>query len=508
MMMKFKNMVLSAAVLGLMQSAVAEEKFTPDWASLNKHTASPEWFADAKLGVYFHWGVYNVPAIGNEWYGRFMNTPDKKGWGEEIYDYHTQTYGRDKKYHDFISEWKGEEFNAKAWVDQFENMGAKFIGTIAEHHDGFSLWESKVNPFNSKAMGPGIDVVKEIGKEVRKRDLKFMTTFHHGFHMFFYPKRENSFLRPVTGPKYLYLDTTEEVPQDEKYAILYGNRTYQQECDIWLGKLNEVIDSCCPDYIWMDFAQGYIREDYRKQFLANYFNKAQELNKEVVVNTKGTFFPTDLAVVNLERATIADIAPEVWVTDFQLGSSWAYNKNKRTAIDPRQAIRILAEVVSKNGVMILAAAPTAEGIFPVEQVAAMNGIGAWLNRYGEAIYKTRPFVEFGHGPTVLKRDPKDEWNAYGYIKVGLDKLNAQDVRYTCKGKTVYAIQLGWPGASQEIALRAFAGKAKELQIKSVSVLGSNEPIAWQRMSDGLMVTSPREKPAEADAALVYKIETL
>ncbi|GAA4237925.1 alpha-L-fucosidase [Postechiella marina] len=483
----------------------AQETFKPEWKSLNKHKVTPEWFADAKLGVYFHWGVYNVPANGNEWYGRFMYEHDrKKNWGKDVYNYHTKTYGRDKHYHDFIPEWKGEKFSAKRWVDMFENMGAKFIGTIAEHHDGFSLWESEVNPWNSKVMGPKIDVVKEMALEVKKRDLKFMTTFHHGFHMMFFPKRENSVLRPVSQHAKAY--KTLEFPEGGKYDILYGNTSYKEECDIWLGKLNEVIDAYCPDYIWMDFAQGYVEEGYRKQFLANYFNKAATLNKEVVVNTKGDFFPTDLAVVNVERATMEDIMPFVWVTDFQLGSSWGYNKDKRTALNPVKAIRILAEVVSKNGVMILAAAPMAEGIIPEEQANAMAGIGRWLKLYGEAIYNTRPFVEFGQGPTELKRNPNDDWNAYGSIKAGLNDLNAQDIRYTKKEKTVYAIQLGWPGAKQDVILKTFAGKAKGMQIKSVSVLGSKERIKWSISKTGLKVTSPKKKPAEGDAAIVYKIK--
>lgn len=482
----------------------AQNRFTPEWESLNKHKASPEWFADAKLGVYFHWGVYNVVANGNEWYGRFMYDKDRrKTWGKDIYDYHTKTYGRDKHYHDFIPEWKGEKFSAKDWVDKFEYMGAKFIGTIAEHHDGFSLWESKVNPWNSKAMGPKIDVVKEMALEVKKRDLKFMTTFHHGFHMMFFPKQENTVLRPVSQHNAVYKNS--EVPQDEKYRALYGNMSYQEECDIWLGKLNEVIDTYCPDYIWMDFAQGYVQETHRKQFLANYFNKANALKKEVVVNTKGDFFPTDLAIINLERATMEDIMPDVWVTDFQLGSSWGYNKDKRYAINPLKAIRILAEVVSKNGVMILAAAPTAEGIIPEEQVAAMEGIGNWLNSYGEAIYNTRPFVEFGQGPTKLVPNPNDDWNAYGAIKAGLQNLNERDVRYTQKNKTVYAIQLGWPGSKNEITLEAFARKAKGFDIKSVKVLGSNERIKWNKSAKGLTVTAPRKMPKYGEAAIVYKI---
>ncbi|MDW7692184.1 alpha-L-fucosidase [Flammeovirgaceae bacterium SG7u.111] len=503
MFFKFKIATLLAAFIFCFVAANAQEEYKAEWESLNTHKAAPEWFADAKLGVYFHWGVYSVPAWGSEWYPRWMYVPDRVGWGSEIYAYHKKTYGDDVHYHDFIPQWKGEKFSAKEWVDMFENMGAKFIGSIAEHHDGFSLWESKANEWNSVAMGPGIDVVKAIGEETKKRDLKYMTTFHHGFNMMFYPKPENSYLRPVT--KYQYVQDSCEVPQDEKYRKLYGNMDYDEANDLWLAKLNEVIDAYCPDYIWMDFGQRFVKESHRQQFLANYFNKAAELNKEVVVNTKGTFFPTDLAVVNVERATMEDITADVWITDFILGSSWCYNQAKRTAIDPHKAIRMLAEVVSKNGVMLLSAGPMADGTIPEEQVKAMEGIGAWMQLYGEAIYSTRPFVAFGEGTTKLVRDPADAWNEYGAIKKGLDKLNAADVRFTQNGKTVYAIQLGWPGESKETMLSTFAGKAKDLKVKSVTVLGSKERVKWKKTAEGLKVTSPKNKPAEADAALVYKI---
>lgn len=490
--------------LFLSLSSFSQESYKADWEDLKRHEAAPEWFIDAKLGVYFHWGVYNVPANGNEWYPRWMYIYDREGWGSDVYDYHTKTYGRDVHYHDFIPQWKGEKFDAKEWVDIFENLGAKFIGSIAEHHDGFSLWESKVNPWNAKALGPGIDVVKAIADETKNRDLKFMTTFHHGFHMMFYPKNENAFLRPVSKSNWVYEKV--EVPQDEQYRLLYGNIDYEEANQLWLDKLNEVIDAHCPDYIWMDFGQRFVDEKYRKQFLANYFNKALELEKEVVVNTKGTYFPTELAVVNVERATMEDITPDVWITDFQLGSSWGYNKNKRTALDPNKAIRMLADVVSKNGVMLLAAAPMAEGIIPEEQVASMKGIGEWLNLYGEAIYNTRPFIAFGEGPTELKRDPEDAWNEYGAIKKGLHDLNSSDIRFTRKGNIVYAIQLGWPGERQETIMTTFAKEAIDIKVKSVKVLGSKERIRWKMEPNGLKVVSPKNKPSVADAALVYKIE--
>ncbi|WP_297086549.1 alpha-L-fucosidase [uncultured Draconibacterium sp.] len=503
-----KKLFLIIALAILAYVGIAQKKYTTDWENLKQHKAVPEWFADAKLGVYFHWGVYSVPATDGEWYPRWMYVPDRDPnlWGGKVYKKHREAYGEDFHYHDFIPMWKAPNFDAKEWVDMFEGMGARFIGSIAEHHDGFSLWESDVNEWNSVEKGPGIDVVKAIGDETKARGLKFMATFHHGFHNMFYPKPDISYLRPVTLNKYNYVYENCEVPQDVKYRTLYCNMDYNEAKDLWLGKLNEVIDEHCPDYIWMDFGQRFISEDYRKQFLANYFNKAQEEGKEVVVNTKGDFFPTELAVVNVERATMEDITPEVWITDFILGSSWCYNKEKRTAIDPKKAIRALAEVVSKNGVMLLSAGPMADGTIPEEQVKAMQGIGAWMKLYGEAIYDTRPFVAFGEGETKLVRDPADAWNEYGAIKKGIWNLNAKDVRFTQKDDVVYAIQLGWPGSQAEITLKTFAEKAKDVKIKKISVLGCKEQIKWKKTGEGLTLTSPKNLPAEADAALVYKIE--
>ncbi len=483
----------------------AQTKYTPDWENLKQHKAAPEWFADAKLGIYFHWGIYSVPAIDSEWYGRWMYVPDRDStmWGGKTYKRHRKEYGEDFHYHDFIPMWEAPNFDAKQWVDLFEGMGAKFIGSIAEHHDGFSLWESQCNEWNSVNMGPGINVVKAIANEARERNLKFMATFHHGFHTMFYPKPENSFTRPVSTYQFVYKDC--KVPQSPKYKKLYGNMDYEEEQDLWLAKLDEVIDEFCPDYIWMDFGQRFIQEKYRKQFLADYFNKAAEVGKEVVVNTKGEFFPTDLAVVNVERATMEDITPEVWITDFILGGGWCYTKNNRVAINPGKAIRMLAEVVSKNGVMLLSAGPMPDGTIPEEQVKAMEGIGRWMKLYGESIYETRPFVAFGEGTTELKRDPADAWNEYGAIKKGLDKLNAADIRYTRKKNIVYAIQLGWDEDGGQRTLVTFAGKAKDLAVESVSVLGCNERIRWKRTVEGLVVNQPKKMPAEADAALVYKI---
>ncbi|MFY0607685.1 MAG: alpha-L-fucosidase [Cyclobacteriaceae bacterium] len=487
-------------------SAQLHSQSVDSWEELKNHTAAPEWFADAKLGVYFHWGIYSVPAWGSEWYPRWRYTPDRVGWGQDIYDYHLSTYGDSTHYHDFIPMWSAPNFDAKLWVDMFENMGAKFIGSIAEHHDGFSLWDSEVNEWNSYDMGPRLDVVSAIGEEVKRRGLKYMTTFHHGFHMMFYPKPENSYLRPVSRLNLVYEQRDLLVPQETKYRKLYGNMDYDESNDLWLAKLDEVIEAHCPDYIWMDFGQRFVKESHRQLFLKHYFEKAKQQGKDVVVNTKGDFFPKELAVVNVERSTMPDIQEEVWITDFILGSSWCYNQSKRTAIDPKQAIRMLAEVVSKNGVMLLSAGPMADGTMPKEQIEAMEAIGAWMKRYGEAIYETRPFKTYGEGPTQIRKRPNDPWNEFGALKGGLDELNSQDIRYTQKGKIIYAIQLGWDVENKFRSLSALAKHGASIKVRSVSVLGSEERISWKQTKKGLTLKQPSIMPLEADAAMVYKIE--
>ena len=480
------------------------EKYTADWKSLSKHQSCPDWFADSKLGIYFHWGIYSVPAWGSEWYPRWMYVPDREGWGEEIYEYHRATYGSDFQYHDFIPKWKGEKFNAAEWVDLFANSGARIIGSIAEHHDGFSLWDSQVNEWNSAQMGPKINVVEAIYKETKKRNLKFMATFHHGFHLMFYPKQENTWRRPVS--KYTFVQDSCEVPQDPKYAKLYGNLEWEEANTLWLGKVNEVIDQYTPDYIWMDFGQRFVGESYRKQFLSHYFNQADQKGLEVVVNRKGDFFPADLSIVNVERATMSDIQPEVWVTDFILGSSWCYNREKRTAIDPAIAIRTLADVVSKNGVMLLSAGPKPDGTIPEEQVETLTTMGKWLKLYGEAIYDTRPHSTYGEGPTLLQNDDSDAFKEYGALKLGFNELNHNDIRYTRKGNTVYAIQLGWNSKDSSVRLSKLITQQSSMKVKEITVLGSKEKVQFEQSQNGLTLMKPKQKPEHAEIATVYKIE--
>jgi len=268
---------------------------------------------------------------------------------------------------------------------------------------------------------------------------------------------------------------------------------------MWLGKLKEVIDQYRPDIMWFDSKMEQIPDKYRTEFLAYYFNKADEWGKEVVVTYKEQCLPREIGVEDFERGRENRITDFVWLTDDTIShGSWCYTNDLKIK-STRYVLHVLIDIVSKNGQLLLNISPKADGTIPRKQREGLLGIGEWLGKYGEAIYGTRPFVVFGEGPTRLKKGGEFAREKLQY--------KPEDIRFTTKGNFVYAIQLGWPGAKHETLLKSFSGERRQesLKIKSVRMLGSDEKIAWSLREDGLAVTSPISAPD--NMAVVYKIET-
>jgi alpha-L-fucosidase len=220
----------------VMENAIAQ-KYTADWQSLEKHKEVPDWMRDAKFGIYCHWGVYAVPAYNNEHYIQHMHN-DKQDYSKlGTYKRHQALYGSLEKfgYHDFIPKFKGENFNADEWADLFVKGGARFAGPVAEHHDGFAMWDSELTPFNAKDMGPKRDVVGELEKAIRGRGLKFFTSLHHELNY------TNVKLKPGWAGA------------DPKYAKLYGSTMDEKEWDqMWMDKCKELVSKYHPDVIYHD----------------------------------------------------------------------------------------------------------------------------------------------------------------------------------------------------------------------------------------------------------------
>jgi alpha-L-fucosidase len=494
--------ILSAIPIILANCSRATESpaFEASWESLKKHAAAPKWFQDAKFGIYFHWGVYSVPAYGSEWYPRWMHFE-----GTDIYEHHLATYGHPSEfgYHDFVPMFTAEKFNADDWAALFRRAGARFAGPVAEHHDGFAMWDSKATPWNAKEMGPKRDITGELAKAIKERDMKFITTFHHAKQL----QRHDSI--PVdsndVGYQFSHYPFFKGMPpssDDGKLKYLYGNIPEDKWLEeIWLAKLKEVIDQYQPDIMWFDYVLDKIPDTFRQEYCAYYLNEAEKWGKEVVIVRKQDDLPVEFTVDDLEKSRKNKIGQDVWMTDETVSKgSWCYTENLEIK-ESKDVLHVLIDIVSKNGVLLLNISPKADGTIPDVQQQVLLDIGDWLDKYGEAIYETRPWYTFGEGPT---KEPE------GHFKYHRDFLkiiySAADVRYTRKGKHIYATILGWPGAGKEVQLTAFASDQlpEPLRVKGVTMLGSEAALEWQHRERGLSIHMPSVSPDEK--AVVLKID--
>ena len=477
--------------------------YTPDWESLKKHNPAPEWFRDAKFGIYFHWGVYSVPAFGSEWYPR--NMYDKKGGprgsrSSREYRHHVEVWGEPTEfgYPDFVPMFKAEKFDASEWAELFVKAGARFAGPVAEHHDGYAMWDSEQTPWNAADTGPKRDITGELAKAIKSRGMKFVTTFHHARNNLWQKKNRSGTLEWTGHYQFVQRDFP-SLLEDPKNAILYGYMPRDKFLQMWKGKLIEVIDKYQPDLMWFDGWLDEIPEQTRMEYLAYYFNKAREWDREVVVTYKGEDLPRDVAMEDYEKGRAAALTDFVWLTDDTISKgSWCYTEDleiKSTA----EVLRTFIDIVSKNGQLLLNISPMADGTIPENQKQVLLEMGQWLSKYGESIYETRPFVEYGEGPARMQRGG-------GFARMR-GAYGPEDIRYTRKGNVVYAILLGWPGENKAVTMTMFGrdGKAQDVKVKSVSMLGSDEKIKWERNDSGLVITTPSRKVD--DLAVVFKFDT-
>jgi alpha-L-fucosidase len=514
---------LFALLLCLLTTAQTQGAiYEADWQSLARHQQAPDWFRDAKFGIYFHWGPYSVPAFGNEHYPRTMyghpsgkkpvkNKKFNPGIGFQTfreYDYHVDHYGEpiDFEYHDLAPLFRAKFFDADEWAELFYQAGARFAGPVAEHHDGFSMWDSDLTPWNAMDTGPGRDIVGEISRAIRARGMKVVTTFHHAkTGMAAAGSTEKDQRRWHYYGRQKYFERVDPGHSDNpELQKLYGSMPWTQFLAMWNDKLEEVIDRYQPDLIWFDSWLDRIPEDNRKAFAAYYLNAAESWGKDVVITYKQQDLPQDLGIVDFEKGRLDTATEFTWLTDDTISAgpwattgSWSYTEE--LVIKPaRELVHTLVDIVSKNGNLLLNISPRADGTIPEEQKNSLLGVGEWLRINGEAIYETRPFSVYGEGPKRMTTS--------GHFVQMSGEYNAENFRFTTRGDTVYAIQMGWPGGGQTVTIESLGRDALgDMDVKRVSVVGSPEEIEWMLTDDGLLVKTPLKAPN--DIAICYRVET-
>jgi alpha-L-fucosidase len=458
--------------------------YRPDWGSLMKYE-QPQWYKDAKFGIFIHWGVYSVPSAENEWYPRNMYRPDEGAY--KNFREHFAKGDESKGYKDLIPLFRAEHFDAAAWAKVFKGSGAQYVVPVAEHHDGFSMYDSGLSDWTVVKMGPKRDTLGELAKAVRAEGLHFGLSSHRAEHNFFYDGGR-AIRSDVNDPKYagLYGPAHQWFEAGGDDHGLINDWTWVSEAWTrdWLARDTELVEKYKPEIVYFDWWIG--QPNFRRtvaEFASFYYNYAAAHGYTGVINFKDYSLNWKAAVRDFERGQQDHIIADHWQTDTSISDkSWGYIEHD-TFKSPEFLVHQLVDIVSKNGNLLLNFGPKSDGTIPDEVRTTLLEMGAWLKVNGEAIYGTTPWKTFGEGPTKVVGGAFHDTDTKPYT--------AEDFRFTAKGSTVFAIGMACP-ADGKGAIHAL-GKSHEgasLPVASIELLGSTQKVEWRQTGDALEVTLP------------------
>ena len=480
------------AILADLERGTQDGQFRPDWNSLSQYQV-PAWYRDAKFGIFIHWGVYSVPAFGSEWYPRQMYLT-----GSEENQHQVSLYGPLTKfgYKDFVPMFKAQHFDPQAWAQLFKDSGARYVVPVFEHHDGFQMYDSNLSDWTAAKMGPHRDLMGDLEKAVRGQGLYFGASSHRIEHDWFMDPGRNV-PSDVNDPQYAEFYGPAQIQLQDKTSghgsDLAEDWTYVSPAyaNDWLARDAEIVQKYHPDIIFFDWwiGQPSVRA-YLAKFAAYYYNESSKRGPVGVITYKWVDMQKDSGVLDIERGQLDQLLDRVWQTDTSVSNkSWGYIEHD-TFKTPDFIVHQLADIVSKNGNLLLNIGPRSDGTIPEEVQQVLRGVGGWLKVNGDAIYGTRPWTSYGEGPTKVAAGSFQDTKTQAYT--------AEDFRFTTKGNNLYAIELAWP-SGKEAVVRSLAGDAlKGKQIQGITLLGSDAPLTYHLQPDGLHIDLP-SKPSEGYA---------
>jgi alpha-L-fucosidase len=502
-------------------------KFEPTWESLKQYQV-PEWYQDAKFGIWAHWGP-QCEAEDGDWYGRNIYI---QGSGQ--YNDHLKKYGHPSVsgFKDIIHEWKAENWDPEKLVALYKDAGAKFFVALANHHDNFDNFDSKYQPWNSVALGPHKDLIGGWAKAARDNGLPFGVTVHAAHAWSWYePSQGSDKTGPSAGVPYDGKLTKEQGagqwwdgldPQD-----LYAQNHVPGEkldwdwdankgssvpdaayCEKFYNRTVDLINKYHPDLLYFDdtVLPLYPVSDVGLKLAAHFYNSNalwhHGENQGVMTGKVLSDEQKKCMVWDVERGTSPKIEPLPWQSETCIGN-WHYDRALYDYHGYKHAdlvIHTLADVVSKNGVFLLNVPVRGDGTLDDQEIGIVKQIGGWMKVNGEAIYATRPWKVCGEGPSI---DQAPAIQAQGFNE-GKINLGVDDVRYTTKGKVLYAIVLGYP--TKPVTLKSLGTSAGLLDgtIHGITMLGSNEKVDWSQAAGALKIQQPKTKLTN-DEATVFKV---
>jgi alpha-L-fucosidase len=478
------------AILADVERGANQGPFRPDWNSLSQYRV-PDWYRDAKFGIFIHWGVYSVPAFGSEWYPRQMYLA-----GSEENKHQVSVYGPVTKfgYKDFIPMFKAQHYDPQAWAHLFKESGARYVVPVFEHHDGFQMYDSNLSDWTAVKMGPHRDLVGDLGKATRAEGLYFGASSHRIEHDWFM-EGGRTIPSDVNDPQYasLYGPAQKQLEDKAGGSNLQEDWTYVSPAyaNDWLARDAEIVQKYHPDIIFFDWwiGQPDVRP-YLAKFAAYYYNESSKRGPVGIITYKWVDMQKDSGVLDIERGQLDQTLDRVWQTDTSVSNkSWGYIEHD-TFKTPAFIVHQLADVVSKNGNLLLNIGPRSDGTIPDEVQQVLLAVGGWLKVNGEAIYGTRPWVSYGEGPTKVA--------AGSFQDTKTQEYTAEDFRFTTKENNLYAIELAWSSGKEAVIHSLTEGALKGKQIRSVALLGSDAKLTYDLRADGLHIALPSQ-PAEGYA---------
>ena len=482
------------------------KKFEPSFESLRQYSA-PEWFRDAKFGIWSHWGPQSVPMFG-DWYARNMYIE-----GTQQYEYHVRHYGHPSKfgYKDICALWKAEKFDPEGLMEKYYNAGARYFMSQGTHHDHFFNYNSKLNRMNSQNVGPKKDILALWKAAADKFGMPFGISEHLGASFSWWRVNKGCDKHgPYAGvpydgndPQYrdFYHANEEHGTQkpEEIFPWYTTNKTFK---DYWLRCVEEMIDIFQPDLLYTDgslpFGEHWMGAKGNPQLdeetyiwglkaVSHLYNTSIDKhgeNKAVYLQKDRLPEIYNVGVLDIEKSQLPGIMPAPWHTDTCIGN-WFYDVHHPYK-QPEQIIEMLVDIISKNGVMLLNILQRPDGTIDDDAEFILQKIGEWFKVCSEAVYGTRPWKVFGEGDTFVKiegfTENKTDWNR-------------NDFRFVQKNGAVYAFMMG-AKAGETVVLRSFS----DTEVKSVELLGHG-PVPFKQEWGLLIVSLPEALPAICANAL-------
>lgn len=521
---------VAACYVPRLHAASAPGVFKPTWASLAGYQV-PEWFRNAKFGMWAHWGPQCQPEFG-DWYAREMYME-----GSAKYKYHLQKYGHPSKFgfKDVINEWKAENWNPEELVGLYKKAGAKYFMALANHHDNFDLYNSTHQSWNSTRMGPKKDIIGGWAKAAKHHDLRFGVTVHaaHAWSWMETARRADK-TGPMAGipydgavtkadgagkwwngedPQELYAQNHPLSKNSQDNGMIHSQWAWgngvavpsEAYCEKFYKRTIELIDKYGPDAIYFDdtVLPLWPISDAGLRIAAHMYNHSIQKHGKLESIVFGKVLDEQqrkCMVWDIERGQATEIQPEPWQTDTCIGA-WHYDRpiyDRNEYKDAKTVIHMLLDIVSKNGNLLLNIPVRGDGTIDEKERAVVEGIAAWMQVNSESIYDTRPWTSFGEGPAIESAAPL---TAQGFNEGKGKPFGAEDFRFTKKGNTLYAAMLGWP-AGKEALVKKLALNSTGT-IEKVSLLGHSDQLEFKQTNEGLKIKLP--EGIKAPIASVFKI---